>query len=709
MKISQIKIANYRLLKDFSIQLEKILSLAIGKNNCGKTSLLSLLEKFLLSKDSPKFSFDDLNIERQQELKAKVENIDDNELTERFGISLKLYIDYTETDNLANISSLMLDLDPDYRTVILSFEYTLDKLHYLKLRTDFAEYKAKMLTDLDTKFREEEIAEAKQKTFIAEAIKKKDILYFLKKYHANYFIPKTYALEFNNEINSIDLLKDQVKIDRILNFRRIKAKRDVTNEDGVTKKSDKTLSKMSSKYYDRISNADVEGESIRKLQNELSDTDDKLNLVYTDLFSSVIEKVKKFGGIKEDESKLMIISSLEEKNLLSNNTTVMYRHGAEHSLPEDYNGLGYMNLIAMIFEIEVVINDFKKKKMKDEQPADINLFFIEEPEAHTHPQMQYVFIKNIKSILEQASKGIDDGIELNLQTIITTHSSCITAESDFDDIKYFHRAHPNRVIVKNLKDLQTEYAENDPKDYQFLKQYLTLNRTELFFADKAIFIEGDTERLLLPAMMKKIDAADAAHSLPLLSQNISMVEVGAYSHIFEKFLDFLGIRTLIVTDLDSIDENRNKCRVEKGTNSSNSALNFFYGGKTLEALKDMPSQAKKLAKKVKDDGARGWETDEDGGLCIVYQEKESNYYARSFEDAFIHLNLPFLRKNKEKFKSLKNVNDFDNIEFDAYHLADNCIDKKTLFALDILFTSDPDFSNWEIPSYIKNGLEWLKN
>ena len=64
----------------------------------------------------------------------------------------------------------------------------------------------------------------------------------------------------------------------------------------------------------------------------------------------MIDKVKRFGGIKEDDSKLMIISSLEEKNLLSNNTTVMYKHNPDHSLPEDYNGLGYMNLISMIFE-----------------------------------------------------------------------------------------------------------------------------------------------------------------------------------------------------------------------------------------------------------------------------------------------------------------------------------------------------------------------
>jgi len=69
----------------------------------------------------------------------------------------------------------------------------------------------------------------------------------------------------------------------------------------------------------------------------------------------------------------------------------------------------------MIFEIEILIQDFKRKK--DEKPADINLLFIEEPEAHTHPQMQYVFIKNIKKLLNEGIKR-DDGQNRKLQYIL---------------------------------------------------------------------------------------------------------------------------------------------------------------------------------------------------------------------------------------------------------------------------------------------------
>ena len=51
---------------------------------------------------------------------------------------------------------------------------------------------------------------------------------------------------------------------------------------------------------------------------------------------------------------------------------------------------------------------------------------------------------------------------------------------------------------------------------------------------------------------------------------------------------------------------------------------------------------------------------------------------------------------------------FDDDQKGPYELAANCINKKTHFALDILYHSDENFSNWSIPAYIKNGLLWLK-
>ena len=72
MKIEKIIVRNFRLLKDFSIDLEDSLSLVIGKNNVGKTSLLLILDQFLGPRGEGKraFRFNDLNLDAQEQLKG---------------------------------------------------------------------------------------------------------------------------------------------------------------------------------------------------------------------------------------------------------------------------------------------------------------------------------------------------------------------------------------------------------------------------------------------------------------------------------------------------------------------------------------------------------------------------------------------------------------------------------------------------------------
>ena len=68
MQISKIIVKNFRLLKNFSIDLERDLSLIVGKNNCGKTSLLKVLNKFLGSGESARFQFNDFSISFREHL-----------------------------------------------------------------------------------------------------------------------------------------------------------------------------------------------------------------------------------------------------------------------------------------------------------------------------------------------------------------------------------------------------------------------------------------------------------------------------------------------------------------------------------------------------------------------------------------------------------------------------------------------------------------
>ncbi|MBO5165081.1 MAG: ATP-dependent endonuclease [Lachnospiraceae bacterium] len=725
MKITKIIINNFRLLKNTEIDLEKELSLIIGKNNCGKTSVLTALTKFLGDQSvTNNFNYNDFNIDLQKDLFECIEKDVEGWKERRCkGIELYIFIQYDEIDNLANISSLMLDLDPDNKMVVLKVEYILDEVAILLLKDAFEKYYERFKQDKKNKLTRKECYD--------KFMHSKSRHFFKIVYKAVLFDRATEKI-CPDTFRVID--KRKIDLSKIISIKYIAAKREAMNKD-----NDETLSSLSSRYYERIK-GNEENPVVQSFEDALVNTDVSLTKVYEGLFKNVIGKVKKFGGIKENETIVKIISTLGQQQLLKDNTTMVYEAG-NYQLPESYNGLGYLNLISIIIQIETILAEFRCENKINSKPADINLLFIEEPEAHTHPQMQYVFIKNIKNLLRDGSKGEEIENKFNLQTIITTHSSHIVAECDFDDIKYFQKTSATSVISKNMRSLEIEYKdEKDPenKRFKFLKQYLTLNYAEIFFADKAIMYEGDTERILLPAMMKKIDQEETDKTiLPLLAQNISLLEVGANSQLFDKFLQFIGIKTLIITDIDAGKEKRvtdkngvertviEEVQVQKGTTTSNNALKHYYsvpletwGRTTLNFFKTRKREHKIL---VNESGR--WKQNKQGKLMVVYQTEEQSggnkYYPRSFEDAFLFCNREFVLNNIDNFNSLKNVKIIgekiagtSEYRYTAYQLAKDCIKSKPAFPMDVLLCSEADeitdFSNWQIPPYIREGLEWLR-
>lgn len=714
MKIARLEITNFRLLKHFALDLEDELSLVIGKNNTGKTSILACLDKMVNQTEKKAIGYDDFNVELRSELESVISGSTPIGLEQEYkplGIELKIYIEYEKNDDLSQVSSLIMSLNPDDNTILLSFEFMISFWQLENMKSDYDEKKSNF---------DDNIA-----------------LYLKNHLHEFFGNISKKSLFSGDKTQFIDLQQEKINLKNILAIVFISAKRSVTN-----KQNDKTLSTQSASLYKQVDESDEQLDASEEFQKALRETDQRLDGVYEAIFKDVIKKVNKFGGINPNETQIKISSSLQHKELLEGNTTVLYSQENLH-LPEHYNGLGYLNLISMIFEIEMLMS--KLRRSEKEKPAAINLLFIEEPEAHTHPQMQYVFIKNIKKLLEESRKR-SDNLVIHLQSIITTHSSHIVSESMFDDIKYLRKSLQHKEVeAKNLKDLKAAYTDKASKIedaklkqfYKFLKQYLTLNSAELFFADKAILFEGDTERVLLPAMMKKIDQDNQDENItPLLSQNISIVEVGAHSQTFEKFIHFIGVKSLIITDIDSY-YNRTKTddagqailkndkpvmetikcipSDPEATATSNTSLKFFFKRSDIDFYKNLSSDEKVLQKNPT---SAEWEQNTDGQLMIVYQTEETGYHARSFEDAFFSINKTLLEKGYEAFPSLtkchyKTYLDATEVSA-AFDFAEKAVNSKPSLAIEILFNSEnaPDtgheFENWKVPMYIKEGLLWLK-
>ena len=417
-----MSVKNFRLLKNFELEFKDELSLIVGKNNCGKTSALIIIDKML---NSSKIMWEDINLEHQKDIYNNIISEQDS-LTSLEAVNLELFIEYNENDSYRNIQKFMMDLNPDNNIIVLEFISMMPINEIIKLK------------DI--------IKEKKIEDFVSFSK-------FISKNFSNYFETKKYSRGFDIKSNQITSARseeiDNKDIQKVIKVVGIRADRAVSNDD-----RNHVLSSLTSKYFSFYKAVKNESELVfTKLEQKLEEADKELYKIYNGeqsesgevvegIFSDVIGVIKTYGG-SDNGIDIAIESSISEKNLLSDNTTLSYRQGDDCSLPETYNGLGYLNLIGILFEIETKIQELF------EQSADINLLYIEEPEAHTHPQLQYVFIRNIKSHIAIHRDKFLHEKNKKLQLLITSHSSHIVSECNFDDIIYLKK-NGNEVIAKSV-------------------------------------------------------------------------------------------------------------------------------------------------------------------------------------------------------------------------------------------------------------------
>ncbi|MCW8895008.1 AAA family ATPase [Sulfurimonas sp.] len=649
MNISEIKIKNFRLLRESTLDMKNDLSLLIGRNNSGKTSLLVLFEKFY---NNENFMYDDFSLYLRDELHNINEHTNILDLT----IQMIIEIDYNESDDLEYLSEFILDLDPDSNIVKILFEVTIKKEKIISVLSS--------LGSDDEKTR------------------------YIKKHLHSFLTTTIYTFENDEDLeeeNRYKLIKKELKqIKSLINFQIIHAKRNVSSSDD--NKGKKILSTMTTKYFNK---KNIEDPNFSEINNQMIEMDNTLNSTYATEFNDFLRYGKDFLNI----DTLKVISDLESNEVIQSSSKVVYGDSSNY-LPEHLNGLGFMNILYLLLDIEMKKENFK------EEVKSINLLFIEEPEAHTHPQMQYKFIDEIKKVFSEIE---------NLQTIITTHSAQIVSRCDFKDIRYLLEDNQNIRIKNFYSELKDEYGTEE-EHFKFIEQYLTLQASELFFANKIIFIEGTTEKMLLPYYINMYDEENIGTTdyIPISSQNISIVEVGANAEAFDKLIKFLNIQTLIITDIDTTIKTTNSSgriiypaeKVSDATHTSNATIKKYYNSPDVNSDDFEPwfINLKNANLTITDTSM----------INIFYQIEEDSYHARSFEDAFIKVNLLELITNKDDLRGLKNRDELIETT-EIYELTDRVLNKKSDFAFSLLYLALSRNIEWNMPQYIRNALEWIQN
>lgn len=659
MRLENVSIRNFRLLRRISIDLaqDKTTTIFVGPNNSGKTSVMEALRLFIgPGGETPKISFHDLSQLRHRDLK-RIEVLLAGEgnpekkiaLLKRFAPRMRLDLTFAYGEDPADLvaaTQLLMDLTPGTNKV--------------RMRIDYALENAKKLLD----------------DFEARPRKNQSLCDYLKETFRDHF--KRMFFKVSPDGKEVEKLEDGGLLKSLLRVDLVPAQRHVDDDEGSRSAK---LSKLLHDHYERFYQVD-DAAGYQAIEDALKQSAGDLTGKYGMAFGRLTKRLQNFGyppGQKAPD--LRVRAELSAETIYRDNARIYYasEHAGkggvmeEFELPEKYNGLGYKNLIYIVLQLEsfrAAIDASKSDKPR------VHVIGIEEPEAHLHPQMQTVFISEISKALES-----DGGT--TAQVVLSTHSSHMIAHSAFEPVRYFRRI-GRQVVMQDLSKLPL--PDDDPDLLDFLRRYIRLTHCDLFFADKAIFVEGQVERLLLPMMIE--EQAKVAGCETLGSQYISISEVGgAYAHKFKPIIEFLGIPSLIITDLDSVDDNNEKCPVAEGKGTSNVCLRTW------------------LPAKIKFDElmACGDVDKTQGCIRVAYQISQNGHCGRSFEEAFVYANIPWLTANHAKLMTtkaaIKKAVDA-GLEAQAWTLSSKLA--KVDFALDLI-----NAPGWGIPLYIQQGLKWL--
>lgn len=415
-------------------------------------------------------------------------------------------------------------------------------------------------------------------------------------------------------------------------------------------------------------------------------------------------------------TRLKAIDGLNHSAAISFEVDVIGDDGAATPilrLPEANNGLGYQNLISMIFRLMSFRDAWMRvgkasKTTTDVHVEPLHLVLVEEPEAHLHAQVQQVFIKKAYAVL-RAHDDLRDNAKLRTQLVVSTHSSHVAHEVSFSCLRYFRRLPAGmaaKVPVSSVINLSEVFGANGETE-RFVTRYLRAQHADLFFADAAILVEGPAERMLVPNFIR-------AHYPELNQCYITLLEIGgSHAHRLRPLIEHLGLLTLVVTDLDTLSGTGGSSVPPArgaGQKTDNSTLKTWIPVEDdVDALIDADAAAK----------TRRVDGDELFAVRVAYQTSVAvtlpgaaaaeTAFPYTFEDALALENVAFFAALDgnglvRQFKgAIEAGGDVAAVGGRMYQALRN--GKKAEFALDVLEAEG--FEQLAVPKYIAEGLEWL--
>lgn len=740
MHIKDIEVGNFRKLKAARIGVADEKTVFVGANNSGKTSAMLALRYFLVERERGNFSLNDFTLSHWPLIDAMGVTWEeakelDQELPASDWDAILPFLDvwlHAEKSEAHLVQKLIPTLDWDGG--LLGVRLRLEPKDTSELQ------KAYVVAREDARKVEkaEENAQAEKLTGNV-VLWPRSLTDFIRRRFASLFTVRSYILDPEKLANPVlgvakpqPLKSDALPIDGepfrgLIRIDEIGAQRGfghpeaahdfdddrATSGTTTARRMSQQLRRYWNKHLDPFENPDPKDiEALRAIEQAQLAFDERLR----DGFTTALQEVEGMGYPGVTDPRLKISSRLTPVDGLNHDAAVQYVVSTgdgdakvELVLPEDSNGLGYQNLISMIFKLmsfrDAWMRVGKAASDSDTLMPQLHLVLIEEPEAHLHTQVQQVFIRQAYRVLRKHEK-LGESKALKTQLVVSTHSSHIAHECEFDQLRYFRRlpASEKTIPISCVVNLGTVFG-SDTETKRFVARYVKVTHCDLFFADAAVLVEGPAERILVPFFLRNHAELSTLHQC-----YITWLEIGgSHAHRLKALIDHLGLTCLIVTDLDARNTENKSVPPKRGeglTTRNQTLKTWCPGAEGLDELLDQKPEKKVV-----------WHDQQCFAVRAAYQcpinvefkGVPAEALCNTLEDALVLENLELFEKSNgtglwAKFKAaIENSGDVAGLIEEIFSILKK--GGKAEFALSLLELDDPQ--TLQTPFYILDGLKWL--
>ena len=546
MKIKTLEIKNWRSIKELKVTAQDLM-IIIGQNNHGKSNLLSAILFFF-----GEIKHQDLDF--SQGVEDLFVDIEFSELDDQDKKTFEKYVTQQETIKVRKVAYLGG-----------SFEY---KGWIQNCSEDYLkEENAGNYTSRETanslpfypylpstgRLSKQQIIEAQQK-YIQSNIENLTFSYQLEK--TNFMGLKSVAKGIFGEVYFLPAIKNAA--------------------DDFASKDTSVFGKLLGEVVETMSqhNEDWQGTK-QQLANLFSKFSKYINGVEN------TERPKQLSDLENELSKELLswnayfdieLNIPDIDSVLKSNASVWINDGTRTDIARKGHGLQRAVTIALIQLIaKRQLQSNQDSETTNRKVSKSRYFIFEEPELYLHPQAQRSLFD---SFVELSTSGN--------QVILCTHSSNLISIDKYKSIYIIKKE--NEQYGSKVTQCEEDLFDGNQKNEWNLSYWINPDRGELFFAEKVILVEGQTDKVILPALADK---------LGVFKHSYTVIDCGSKQNIplYIKLMNKFKIPYVSVYDKDH-QENKSEQAIGAADSATKAILDEINNelGLSVELVNDIEQE-----------------------------------------------------------------------------------------------------------------------